>query len=133
MKLELTPIGALSSWASVLQAYERWVLTDDNPSRRSLAARLMSSIPARAERSPFPPAPEFAAIVDLAEAETAKIREAEQHRVLSQDPQLAVFREFWEVVLPSALDQQVGNTTKNLVDLRDQVRVAHGLGGEPTG
>ncbi|WP_053732593.1 tubulin-like doman-containing protein [Nocardia sp. NRRL S-836] len=132
MKLDLAPIGALSSWASVLQAYERWVLTDDNPSRRSLAARLMSSIPARANSSPFPPAPEFSAIVDLADKELAKIAEAEQHRVLSQDPQLAVFREFWAEVLPAALHQQVGTTTKNLADLRDHVHAAHGLGGEPT-
>src|SRR5262249_34333825 len=56
MKLELAPLGALSSWASVLQAYERWILTDDNATRRSLAARLMSSIPAQADRSPRQPA-----------------------------------------------------------------------------
>jgi hypothetical protein len=132
MKLELTPLGALSSWASVLQAYERWVLTDDNPSRRSLAARLMSSIPARADRSPFPPAPEFSAIADLAGQELLKISEAEQHRALSQEPQLAVFREFWARTLPAALDQQVGNTKKNLLVLREQVQVAQGLGGEFT-
>ncbi|MET9225521.1 tubulin-like doman-containing protein [Lentzea sp. NPDC003310] len=130
MKLELTPLGSLSSWASVLQAYERWVLTDDNLSRRSLAARLMSSIPERADRSPFPPAPEFSAIADLVDQEQLKITEAEQHRVLSQEPQLAVIREFWSTTLPAALRQQVANTSKNLLDLREQVRVAHGLGGE---
>ncbi|WP_447001931.1 tubulin-like doman-containing protein [Saccharothrix isguenensis] len=129
MKLELTPIGALSSWASVLQAYERWVLTDDNPSRRGLASRLMSTTPAQADRSPAPPAPEFGTIVDLAALELLKIKEAEQHRVLGQDPQLAVFRDFWSKTLPAALDQRVGATVKNLLDLREQVDFAQGLGG----
>jgi hypothetical protein len=129
MKLELTPLGALSSWASVLQAYERWILTNDDSTRRSLAARLMSSIPAQADRSPFPPAPEFAAIVDIAGPELLKIKEAEQNRVLSQDPQLAVFRQFWSQTLPAALRQHVGITAKSLLDLREQVDVAHGLGG----
>lgn len=130
MKLELTPLGALSSWASVLQAYERWVLADDNPARRGLAARLMSSVPARADRSPLPPAREFTILTDLAENELAKVEKAEQNRVLSQDPQLAVFREFWTATLPAALHQHVGTTSKNLLDLREQVDVASGLGGD---
>ncbi|HWO65108.1 MAG TPA: tubulin-like doman-containing protein, partial [Umezawaea sp.] len=130
MKLELTPIGALSSWASVLQAYERWVLTDDNQTRRSLAAKLMSTIPAQADRSPRPPAAEFAAVVDLAGPELLKIKEAEQNRVLGQDPQLAVFREFWSSTLPDALYRHVGATSKSLLDLREQVDFARGLGGE---
>jgi hypothetical protein len=125
MKLELAPIGALSSWASVLQAYERWILTDDDATRRSLAARLMSSKP---ENTNQYPAPEFTTIVDLAETELLKIKEAEQNRVLSRDPQLAVFRQFWSEALPSALQQQVGGSRKNLLDLREQVDVAHGLG-----
>ncbi|MEU4245879.1 tubulin-like doman-containing protein [Amycolatopsis sp. NPDC026612] len=129
MKLELTPLGSLSSWASVLQAYENWIITDDNPIRRSLAARLMSSVPENADRSPAPPAPEFATIVDLAESELLKVKEAEQHRVLSRDPQLAVIRQFWAQVLPAALRENVGVTTKSLLDLREQVDVAHGLGG----
>ncbi|MFC7612877.1 tubulin-like doman-containing protein [Actinokineospora soli] len=31
MGLELTPLGTLSSWASLLQAYEQWIITDDDP------------------------------------------------------------------------------------------------------
>jgi hypothetical protein len=129
MKLELAPLGALSSWASVLQAYERWILADDIATRRSLAARLMSTVPAQADRSPRPPAPAFIAIVDLAEPELQKIKEAEQNRVLSRDPQLAIFRQFWSQTLPAALRQRVGATSKNLLDLREQVDVVHGLGG----
>ncbi|HEV2781153.1 MAG TPA: tubulin-like doman-containing protein [Actinophytocola sp.] len=129
MKLELTPLGALSSWASVLQAYENWILTDDNATRRGLAARLMSSVPAHADRAPAPPAPEFTTIVDLAEPELLKIKEAEQSRVLSRDTQLAVFRQFWSQALRAALNQRLGITAKSLLDLREQVDVAHGLGG----
>jgi hypothetical protein len=129
MKLDLTPLGALSSWASVLQGYESWILADDKASRRSLAARLMSSVPDRADRSPAPPAPGFTTIVDLAEPELLKIKEAEQNRVLSRDPQLAVFRQFWSQALRGALSQEVGNNRKSLLDLREQVDVAHGLGG----
>ncbi|WP_158851436.1 tubulin-like doman-containing protein [Saccharothrix deserti] len=132
MKLELSPLGSLSSWATLMQAYERWILTDDNPTRRSLARRLMSSVPEGADRFPSPPKPQFAAIVDLAGTELQKIKEAEQHAVLGRDPQLAVFREFWSRTLPEALRQPVGITTKSLLDLREQVDVAHGLGGDVT-
>jgi hypothetical protein len=127
MKLELTPLGALSSWASVLQAYERWILTDDQQARRSLAARLMSSAPAGANRSPSPPALEFTTIVELAEQELLMTKKARENRVLSRDPQLAVFREFWSETLPAALAQDVQGTTKNLIDLRELVDVADGL------
>jgi hypothetical protein len=128
MKLGLSPIGALSSWASVLQAYERWILTDDDPTRRGIAARLMSAQPEAADRSPQLPAEAFTTIVDLAETELLKIKEAEQNRVLGRDPQLAVFRQFWSQALPAALRQQVGATSKTLLDLREQVDIAHGLG-----
>jgi len=129
MKLDLNPLGSLSSWASLLQAYERWILTDDKPDRRNLAARLMSTVPVNADLSPLPPAPEFGALVDVAGDELLKIKEAEQSRVLSQDPQLVVFRDFWSRALPAALEQRLTTTPKSLLDLREQVDVAHGLGG----
>ncbi|WP_020631970.1 tubulin-like doman-containing protein [Amycolatopsis alba] len=128
MKLELSALGALSSWASVLQAYENWILADDNPTRRSLAARLMSSVPDDAGRAPMPPAAEFTTLVDLAESESLKVKQAEQNRVLQRDPQLAVVQRFWTRSLPDALGLRVGATTKNLVDLREQVEITTGLG-----
>ncbi|MFC7612878.1 hypothetical protein ACFQV2_03690 [Actinokineospora soli] len=90
----------------------------------------MSTIPANADRSPRPPAREFTALVDLADAELLKIKEAERSRVLGADPQVAVFREFWSQTLPTALSVRVGATRKSLTDLREQVDIAHGLGGE---
>jgi phage terminase large subunit-like protein len=128
MRLDLTPLGALSSWASLLQAYERWILTDDNPTRRGLAARLMSSLPTGVDRSPVPPAPVFTAIVDLRETELLKLKQAE-NTALSREPQLEVFRRFWSRTLPAAMGQHVGITAKSLSDLREQVDVAHELGG----
>ncbi|WP_051385863.1 tubulin-like doman-containing protein [Actinokineospora inagensis] len=133
MELALAPLGSLSSWASVLQAYERWIITDDNPTRRGLAARLMSSVPAGAATSPSRPAEEFTALVDLAERELAKVAEARDNRVLRVDPQLAVFAEFWSELLPAALRLPVDGTRKNLDDLREQVEASFRLGGQERG
>lgn len=128
MRLKLNGLGALSSWASVLQAYEQWILTDDDRKRRSIAGRLMAHLPLNADRAPVPPAPVFQTLVDLAEQETKKIKEAERNPVFERDPQLAVFREFWLVTLPAALGQRLTGSYKNLLDLREQVDVAQGLG-----
>ncbi|MEU5261138.1 tubulin-like doman-containing protein [Amycolatopsis sp. NPDC021455] len=129
LKLDLAPLGALSSWASILQSYERWILADGRQERLGLAMRLMSSTPANAGKSPAQPAPEFGALVDLAAPELLKIKQGEQNRALSRDPQLAVFRDFWARAMPGALEQIVDGTTTSLLDLREQVDVAHGLGG----
>ncbi|MFI5932220.1 tubulin-like doman-containing protein [Actinoplanes sp. NPDC051494] len=128
MRLELAPLGTLSSWASVLQAYEQWILADDNPIRRGLAARLMIHQPRDADRAPAPPAPVLEAFLDIAQQEKQKIKEAEQSRALARDPQLGVFREFWWTTLPAALDQRLDASHKNLAELREQVGIAHGLG-----
>lgn len=128
IQLDLAPLGALSSWASVLQAYERWILTDDDANRRALAARLMSSVPANAGQSPALPGEVFRVLADMRDSELQMIKQAEQTRALSQDPQLEVFRGFWKRVLPAALNKRVLATTKTLADLREQVETAHGLG-----
>jgi hypothetical protein len=120
MKLGLVPLGALSSWASVLQAYEDWILDDDSPAKPRLAARLMSfTAPTRSS-----PAAEFHTLVNLAVAEPLKIADPERNRLLSGDPQLAVFREFWSHDLPAALHQPIGATGSSLFDLYDRVRTS---------
>jgi hypothetical protein len=128
MTLDLSALGALSSWASVLQAYEQWILNDDDRGRRDLAARLMSLSPQDADRAPRRPEPEFLAVVELAELEAKKLREAEQNRVLSRDPQLGVIREFWLDIMPAALRSPVGTSDRSLLELREQVDAAYGLG-----
>ncbi|GIE94626.1 tubulin-like doman-containing protein [Paractinoplanes rishiriensis] len=128
MRLRLSALGTLSSWASVLQAYEQWILNDDDRSRRDLAANLMSQSLENADQSPQPPKPEFVAIADIAVKEAHKLSEAEQNRVLSRDPQLAVIREFWLQTMPAALSMPVGTSDRSLLELREHVEAAFGLG-----
>ncbi|MFG1607798.1 tubulin-like doman-containing protein [Actinoplanes sp. NPDC049265] len=128
MTLKLSALGTLSSWSSVLQAYEQWILNDDDRGRRDLAAKLMSHSPDDADRTPRRPEPEFLALVDLIELEAKKLKEAEEHRVLSRDPHLAVIREFWLESMPAALSLPVGTSDRSLLELREQVDAAYGLG-----
>ncbi|WP_328475430.1 tubulin-like doman-containing protein [Actinoplanes sp. NBC_00393] len=128
MTLDLSALGALSSWPSMLQAYEQWILNDDDSGRRDLAAKLTSYSPFDAGTAPQRPHQLFATLVDLIDTETKKLKEAEQTRVLSRDPQLGVIREFWLETMPAALSMPVGTSTRNLLDLREQVEAAYGLG-----
>ena len=128
MTLDLSALGSLSSWASVLQAYEEWVINDDGRDRHDLAAKLMGHSPRDADRARKRPEAEFTAVVDLIEQETKKLTEAEQNRMLSRDPQLAVIREFWRETMPAALALPVGTSQLSLLDLREQVEAAYRLG-----
>ncbi|MEU4619990.1 tubulin-like doman-containing protein [Actinoplanes sp. NPDC023801] len=128
MTLDLFPLGAFSSWASVLQAYEPWILNDDDRGRHDLAAKLMTYSPEDADRTLRLPDPSFTALVDLVEPETKKLREAEQNRALSRDPQLAVVREFWLETMPEALSVPVGHSSRSLLELREKAEAAYGLG-----
>jgi hypothetical protein len=128
MTLDLFPIGAFSSWATVLQAYEPWILNDDDRGRHDLAAKLMSYSPEDADRTLRLPEPAFTALLDLIEPETKKLREAEQNPALSGDSQLAVVRQFWLETMPEALSERVGTSTRSLLELRDKAEAAYGLG-----
>lgn len=127
--LDLQPVGALSSWASVLQAYERFVLVDDNPVRRIMAEALMGMLPDRFDTANItPPATEFVQLEKLAEGELRKIREAADDDLLRDDPQLRVFREFWEDTLPRALARRMGTGNRTLKTLPQFVDRAQRLG-----
>lgn len=114
MELDLRPLGGLSSWASLLQAYETWILVDDADVRRSLARRLMETLPDRLASDPSAPHEAFTTVVDLADDQLARIREASQDPVLRDDPQLRVFAEFWRDALPRALNLRLGSTSRTL-------------------
>ena len=122
MTLRLSALGALSSWATVLQAYEQWILIDDSRARRDLAAKLMSYSPRDADRTPRRPEPEFLALVDLAEQQTEEIERATEDRALSRDPQLAVVREFWHELIPAALHMEVDFFGETLAGLYGRSR-----------
>jgi hypothetical protein len=127
MDLDLSRLGELSSWASLLQVYERWLLADDREVRRNLAKRLMETLPNGLTTSPSPPAPEFSLIVGLAEKELEKIRKAQKDPVLHDDPQLRIFSKFWESALPAALQRRLDGTTKTLEILPQAVQALEGV------
>jgi hypothetical protein len=128
MTLDLTPVGSLYSWASILQAYEQFVLVDDHPARRNLARQLMATEPDGIDTENTPAAqPEFAVITSIVDREQAKLREAKTDDLLRDDPQLDVFEEFWTVTLRKALDKRIGSTPKTLGNLRTIVASAQQL------
>ncbi|WP_214406134.1 tubulin-like doman-containing protein [Pseudonocardia lacus] len=122
MALELSSLGDMSSWATLLQAYESWILIDDRHTRRALASRLMGMQPTD-PNSPRPPGPVFRTIVGLAEEEREKVAKAAETRVLADDPQLTLFREFWVELLPGALDKPLTGSRKSLRDLLEQLDI----------
>jgi hypothetical protein len=119
--LELVSLGELSSWATLLQGYELWILADDIANRRDLSSVLMDTLPTDVRRNVVPPSALYRHIVDMADGQRELIMQTKQNRVLSKDPQLELFEEFWTVLLPAALRQPVRGTTKSLLDLREQV------------
>ncbi|MFL6119606.1 tubulin-like doman-containing protein [Actinophytocola sp.] len=100
LKLKLKRLGTLSSWASLLMAYESWILADDQSIRTSLAASIMSAAPADFAR---PPGPVFTAIVDIAATELAAAEEIRQTQASDEGPDLEVYDQFWRLTLPGAL------------------------------
>src|SRR4051794_34944547 len=92
MELDLRPLGGLSSWASLLQAYEMWILVDDADVRRSLARRLMGTLPDRLATDPSAPHEVFTTVMRLANDELQRIREASRDPVLRDAPAAAGLR-----------------------------------------
>jgi Tubulin like len=122
MDFELSPLGGLSSWATLLQAYERWILGSDDLVRRTLANNLMQAQPMDLLTNLQPPAPMYETIVALAEDQLAEIKRMRDNPVLREDPQMRVFEDFWSVVLPAALARPIGTTTKTLRNLGEATR-----------
>jgi Tubulin like len=125
MELDLRALGDLSSWATLLQAYESWILVDGRSSRRALAARLMEMLPTDPD-SPGDPDPVFRTIIELVEGEREKVDKAATTRVLADDPQLVAFQEFWTELMPAALAKPVAGSRKSLNDLAEQLDVTRG-------
>ncbi|WP_436501077.1 tubulin-like doman-containing protein [Actinokineospora sp. HUAS TT18] len=104
MRLELRPFGRLSSWASVLGAYEEWVLTDDEQIRRDLCAQLISSVPSGIDRTPAQPSPLFDRLMKLPGTQLADIEAHYRERPgTSGRSRLDALREFWSETFTNAL------------------------------
>ncbi|MGO1051320.1 tubulin-like doman-containing protein [Crossiella sp. CA198] len=102
--LELTPFGGLSSWASLLQAYEEWALSDGSGARSSLAAQLIAAVPLDIDRNPAAPAPLFSTLYELPAKELRLVDELRARPGLDAARQIDLIEEFWQETLPAALD-----------------------------
>ncbi|NGY64072.1 hypothetical protein G7043_34640 [Lentzea sp. NEAU-D13] len=126
MRLELQPFGRLSSWASVLSAYEAWVLTDDEQIRRDFCSKLIGTTPIGVDRRPDKPARIYDRIVEMAAGELDRVdTELARRSSESGSRRLFAVREFWETTLPGAVRlpfRGVNNPLQdNLHDLREWV------------
>ncbi|TQM84465.1 tubulin-like protein [Saccharothrix saharensis] len=133
MRLELRPYGRLSSWASVLAAYEEWVLTDDEQIRRDLCAQLINSVPDGVDRAPRQPSPLFERLMKLPSAQLAEIDATLADRTGSGGrARLNAMREFWAETFPNALNLPFRGVNTPIQDnLADLYRWVHDerLGG----
>lgn len=100
----MSPFRELSSWASLLQAYEEWVLSDGGSTRRSLAGELTGVVPRNVDRSPEPPSALLTAVCELAGKELQLIEEVRSRPGIGTGDQLNLFEEFWSQTLPAALE-----------------------------
>ncbi|MDQ3150991.1 MAG: tubulin-like doman-containing protein [Actinomycetota bacterium] len=104
LALTLSPFRELSSWASLLQSYEAWVLNDSSSTRRNLAAELISTLPQNVDRSPEPPSSLFTMLYQLPGKELPLINEVRNRPGIGTGEQIALFEEFWTRTMPAALD-----------------------------
>ncbi|MGH3931041.1 MAG: tubulin-like doman-containing protein, partial [Pseudonocardiaceae bacterium] len=104
LALALTPFRELSSWASLLQAYEEWVLRDSGSTRRSLAGELIRALPRDVDRTPEGPSPLFTTVCQLQGKEVQLIAEVRSRPGIGAGEQISLFEEFWSHTLPTALD-----------------------------
>ncbi|MGH3624423.1 MAG: tubulin-like doman-containing protein [Sciscionella sp.] len=104
LELALTPFRELSSWASLLQSYEEWVLRDGSNTRYHLAGALISALPLDVDRNPAPPSPLFTMVCQLPGKELQRIGEMRNRPGIGAGEQIDLFEEFWSHALPAALD-----------------------------
>lgn len=104
MRLGLTDYFRMSSWASLLSAYEEWTLTDDEGIRRDFGARLMSSLPHRVDETPNAPSDLYRTVVKLARDQAAATPAALNNLGSASASRVAQLRTFWTSTFPAALD-----------------------------
>ncbi|MGH3156150.1 MAG: hypothetical protein ACRDNF_06195, partial [Streptosporangiaceae bacterium] len=99
----LTPLGQVSSWGSLLRAYELWALDDDDL-HRLFYAQLMRELPERLEGWPTLPHHLYVTIRDTAAAQIELLDEIMKKQGVGQRARAAQLRAFWAETLPAALD-----------------------------
>ena len=103
MKLELDPYGKLSSWSSLLGAYERWVLADSKQIRRDFCEKLMTTLPLGLTRELRKPSELFGTLFDLADSEAAQAKQLLASGGSAGRRRLEAVQEFWAVTFREAI------------------------------
>ncbi|OEJ93896.1 tubulin-like doman-containing protein [Streptomyces thermolilacinus] len=105
MALRVEPYdGQLSSWAGLLQAYERTALLEEESIIGVFCDRLMNMRPTGLTTSPVRPSPLFVSFVEeIAPRELARLDELTAR--WGAEEWLDPVRHFWEHTLPGALDR----------------------------
>ncbi|MFF6778802.1 tubulin-like doman-containing protein [Streptomyces sp. NPDC012637] len=99
--------GALSSWAGLLRAYERWALLDEGQIIEEFCGRLMQALPKGLAHTPVGPSPLFVRFVEkIAPRQRALLDEMALEYAEEDAEWLAPLRDFWEVTYPAALDMR---------------------------
>lgn len=97
MRLELNRFAGLSSWGSVLRAYEQWVVTNDDRQAVKLTDRLMNLEPFSLRDGDARPSALFTKLVEIAPDELNAVRKERQRPGRDQSPLLRMLEDFWYV------------------------------------
>lgn len=97
MKLELNRFAGLSSWGSVLRAYEQWIVANDDRQAFKLTDRLMNLEPFRLREGDARPSALFTTLVGIAPGELNAVREERRRPGRDQSPLLRMLEDFWYV------------------------------------
>jgi hypothetical protein len=108
MSLPLTPLPRVSSWGSLLRAYELWAL-DDNDIHRRFCGQLMKELPRDLDGSPPSPGELYVTMRDIAEAQKELLDEMMKKQQPDQRSRSSQMRGFWGTTLPAALDLKFTN------------------------
>ncbi|WP_394378405.1 tubulin-like doman-containing protein [Saccharopolyspora spinosa] len=117
--LDLTPFRELSSWGSLLQAYEEWVISNGSGTNRDLAAELISIKPRNVDRDPEPPSPLYTTLHQLPAKEAQLLDEIRDRPGIGAGEQLDLIEEFWTRTLPAALELPFRGVQAPFANLRD--------------
>jgi len=106
MSLHLTPLESLSSWGSLLRAYEMWTFSDNDEIRRDFCRELMRELPLGLDSRPQPPAQLYRVVCELAKTQIERLDAPSQGLPKTGRERAQQFRDFWAVTLPAALDYE---------------------------
>jgi Tubulin like len=129
----------VSSWPSLLRAYERWALLDEENSVQDYCRSLMRILPHGLGTSGSPPSPLYVKLVhEVAPRQIALLAERERRYGNRVADWVRPLREFWEEILPGALDVPFPNEERrvqhSLRELEEWVREGpRHQSGDPAG